>query len=250
MARIAAAVLAVGLGIAPLAAGASAGAPEAAVSSAALAGVDKLYLHRNAAGNLDASVRELESLLESRPGDPAVLWRLGRSLVRVGERFDDKKSRLACLTRAQGFLEKAVALDGSDPEAHYWLGVSVGRQGELRGIFKSLKLVKVMKKEMESVLAIDPNHGGAHHVLGEMYKQMPGFVGGSRKKSLRELELAFERAPNYTAAYAVLAESYRDAGYRDKAKAVLNRLFEVKTPEDPAEFEDNLKEARELLKKL
>jgi tetratricopeptide (TPR) repeat protein len=220
------------------------------VPAATLEAVDRLYLYRHQPGGLDASVTSLEALLSQRPDDPAVLWRLGRSMVRVGERFEEKREQLAAYTRAQGLLERAVTLDGSNPEAHYWLGVSVGRQGKLRGIFKSLSLVKVMRREMETVLKLAPNHGGAHHVLGEMYRQMPGFVGGSKKKSLQELQLAFERAPNYTASYAVLAEAYQEAGEKEKAKAVLNRIFEVKEPEDPAEFEDNLKEAKELLKGL
>ncbi|MBI5623188.1 MAG: hypothetical protein HY924_05350 [Elusimicrobia bacterium] len=225
-------------------------AAEAPAASAGLDEPDRLYLHRHQGDNLDAAVRRLEALSEGRPVDPAVLWRLGRCLVRVGERISAKKPRLAVFTRAQGLLEKAVELDGSNPDAHYWLGVSVGRQGQLRGVFKSLSLVKVMRREMEAVLKLDPRHGGAHHVLGEMYRELPGFVGGSRKKSLRELELAFELAPDYTASYAALAEAYRDAGEKDKARAVLNRIFEVKAPEDPAEFEDNLKEARLLLEKL
>lgn len=229
---------------------ASSALAEGAAPAASLAGADKLYFHRNQPGNLDASVKELEALLAGHPEDPAVLWRLGRSVVRVGERHDDKKERLAAFVRAEGYLEKAVRLAGNEPEAHYWYGVAVGRQGQLRGIFKSLSLVKVMRKEMEAVLKLDPNHGGAHHVLGELYRELPGFVGGSRKKSRSELELAFTLAPDYTASYSALAETYLDAKEDDKAAAVLNRLFEVKNPQDPAEFEDNIKEARELLDKL
>ncbi|MBI4677118.1 MAG: tetratricopeptide repeat protein [Elusimicrobia bacterium] len=220
-----------------------------AVSTAVLSGIDRRYFYRHQGRNLDESVEAMEALLAARPDDPALLWRLGRSVVRVGER-KQKKERLAAFERAQGLLEKAVGLDPSNPEAHYWLGVAVGRQGQLRGIFKSLSLVGVMRREMEAVLKLDYNHGGAHHVLGEMYRELPRFVGGSKKKSLAELELAFKLAPDYTASYAALAEAYRDLGEDEKAAAVLNRIFEVKTPQDPAEFEDNLKEARELLEKL
>ncbi|MBI5210733.1 MAG: hypothetical protein HY927_12245 [Elusimicrobia bacterium] len=228
----------------------SRGADGPPAAAAALADIDGRYFNRHRAGNLAGSVESLERLLAAQPDSPEVLWRLGRSLVRVGEGVEKKKDKLAVFVRAQGLLEKAISLDDKNVEAHYWFGVSMGRQGQLRGIFKSLSMVKVMRREMEAVLKLQPRHGGAHHVLGELNRELPGFLGGDKKKSLEELELARSLAPDYTASYGALAEAYLDAGQKGKAVAVCKAVLEVKSPEDPAEFEDNIKEARELLKKL
>ena len=67
---------------------------------------------------------------------------------------------------------------------------------------------------------------------------------------MEEFEKALALSPNDTAHYPDAAQAYVDAGQRDKAIAVLKKINDVKEPEDPAEYDDNMKDAKELLKKL
>ncbi len=220
------------------------------ISSATLAQIDYLYFHRHQGRNLDANAELVEGLLAEQPADPGLLWRMGRALVRQGERQDKKKERVKYFERAEGLLRKAVGLAPKDTEAHFWLGLSLGKQGQSKGILKSLGMVKPLMREMETVIALDPGHGGAHHVLGEMYRQLPGFFGGDKRKAVAELETALKLTPNYTAHYPALAEAYLEIKRKDKAVETLKRIFDVKNPEDPGEYDDNLKDAREMLEKL
>ena len=57
-------------------------------------------------------------------------------------------------------------------------------------MLKSLFLVGTIRREMETTLKLDPSHGGAHHVLGELYWQLPGFAGGDKELAVREFEKA------------------------------------------------------------
>lgn len=212
--------------------------------------VDSLYFYRHQPGNLEESIKRLEELVVARPGEGDHLWRLGRSLVRFGERQDSKKDKLKAFERAEELCRKAVELKPQDADAHFWLGLAMGKRGQTRGILKSLFLLGPLRREMEAVIKLDPKHGGAYHVLGEMDMQVPGFAGGSKKRAVKNLEKALDLTPNYTAHHPALAEAYMEVGDKEKAIAVLKRAFTVTAPEDPGEFDDNLKDARELLKKL
>jgi glycerate kinase len=222
----------------------------AAQPSSVLDEVDRLYFHRHEGLNLEDSIERLEALMGQSPGDPALLWRLGRSLVRLGERKEKKKEKLALFEKAEGLERRAVAAASEDPEPHYWLGIAMGRRGQTRGMLKSLFIVGDLKKEMGLVLALQPNHGGAHHVLGEMFMELPGFAGGDKKKALEELETAARLEPDETSHYVPLARAHLAVGDKEKAVATLKKALEVERPADPAEYERDLAAARRLLSEL
>lgn len=222
----------------------------AEASKPSFAEIDRLYFYRHKNGNLEASREKLEVILSKTPEDPEALWRLGRSLVRIGERKESKKEAIAHYEKAKELTKKSVALDDKNAASHFWLGLSMGRHGEARGILKSLFMIKPLKREMRTVLELDPDHGGAHHVLGELYRQLPLFVGGSKRKAVKELELAVEVDPNHTAHYTSLADAYLARRKKKKAVAILKRIFDVTVPDDPGEFEDDLRNAREMLDEL
>lgn len=212
--------------------------------------LDRLYFHRHQGTNLEQTISRLEAILKESPDDPKALWRLGRSLARLGERFEKKKEKLPVYERAEKHLRRAAELAPNDPDAQFWLGVDLGRIGQTRGLLKSLFLVGPIKRQMQATLKLDPNHGGAHHVLGEILWQLPGFAGGNKKKALEEFEAAVRLSPNYTANHGTLAEAYLHFKRVDDARKVLEAVAAVKEPADPAEYPDNLKDAQSLLEKL
>ena len=175
---------------------------------------------------------------------------MGRDLVRLGERRAGKADQLAIYGRAEKLLRQAVALQPREAAAHFWLGLAMGRYGETRGILRSLFLIGPLRREMRTVLELDPRHGGAHHVLGEMLREIPAFAGGSKKEAVRELETAAKLEPDYSPHFTALAEAYMAVGERDKAHTALEHIFAIQHPADPGEYDENVQEARDMLKKL
>lgn len=218
-----------------------------AAHEAPFATIDDLYLHRHIRGNLNRSVEMLEDVLKREPENPEALWRLGRNIVRLGELEPKVEAKIMMFSRAEGMIAKSISLAPGNPEAHFWYGLSLGRNGEARGILKSLFMIGPLKKRMRRVLELDPNHGGAHHVLGRMYFKLPVLAGGSNRKAVEELEKALELSPNYTANYGALAEAYIAVGAEDKAVAVLKRFGGVQEPSDPAVYEEHRKDVSKLL---
>jgi tetratricopeptide (TPR) repeat protein len=177
-------------------------------------------------------------------------WRRCRALVRRGEKRDKKADKLADYDLARQDCQKAVALSSGSVDAHFWYGISMGRWGEAKGIMKALFMIKPIRQEMAAVLALDPKHGGAHRVLGEMLWQIPGFAGGDKKKALEEFETAVKLSPNYSSNYQPLAEAYLHFDRKDEAIKTLNAVLSIANPEDPVEYADDRADAKARLAKL
>ncbi|MDX6770279.1 MAG: glycerate kinase [Elusimicrobiota bacterium] len=210
---------------------------------------DELYFHRNEAGKLDDNIKGIEAALVHGE-NAAYLWRRCRALVRRGETRKTRAEKLADYAAARADCEKAVALHPGSPDAQFWHGVAMGRWGETKGIMKALFLVKPIKRAMEATLALDPAHGGAHHVLGEILWQLPGFAGGDKRRALAEFEAAVRLSPDYTANHRPLAEAYLHFKRKTDAVRVLKAVEAVERPADPAEYPENLADARALLREL
>ncbi len=114
-------------------------------------------------------------------------------------------------------------------EGHFWLGVNYGSYGEAKGVLKSLSLVGPIKAEMGAVLRIDPGYenGGANRVLGRVYYKLPGFVGGSNKKSLLNLLRSKELGPKDGLTRIYLAETYLALDEVEKAREELEFVLNI-----------------------
>ena len=213
--------------------------------------VDRLYFHRDQGKNLADSISELDGLIKNGGGPPAEFyWRRCRSIFRRGEKREKKADKLADFVLAGQDCAKSVELNPYDADAHFFYGVVMGKRGETQGILKSLFLIKPIKTEMNAALRLDPNYGGAYRVLGEILWQVPGFAGGDKKEALEKFQAAVRLTPNYTANYQPLAEAYVYLGRKDDAIKTLKAVAEIKDPADPAEYPDDLADARKRLAAL
>lgn len=249
-ARKAAALAAAGLGAALLV------LPAGATKFAAAETFDAQYLARNADGNLQKNIEALQAVLAAEPA-PATpewrapyLWRLCRAKVRRGETLKKRGERLAEYESAKADCDASLALSTAEADAFFWRGVALGRWAETKGMLKALFAIKTIKSDMAETLKRDPSHGGAHNVLAEILWQVPGFAGGDKKKALDEFETALKLSPRYTANHQPLAEAYLYFKRKDDAIRVLRQVEATKDPADPAEYPDNLADAKKLLEKL
>ncbi|MDD5304818.1 MAG: TRAP transporter TatT component family protein, partial [Elusimicrobia bacterium] len=217
---------------------------------------DARYFQRNIGDNLQKNIEGLEGVLKSEvigEGElwkAGYLWRLCRAKVRRGETLKQKSEKLNEYESAKIDCEKSVALSSGAADAHFWLGVALGRWAETKGMMKALFTLKTIKREVAETLKLDPRHGGAHHMLAEILWQVPGIAGGDKKKALSEFELAVKLSPAHSANYQPLAEAYLYFDRKDEAVATLKALLAIKEPADPAEYPENLADAKKLLLKL
>lgn len=126
----------------------------------------------------------------------------------------------------------------------------MARYGEAKGILKSLSLIKPIRAEMHKTLELDPGHGGAHQVLGQVLWKLPRLAGGDKKEALAEFEVAVRLSPKHTANYVPLAEALLHFGRREDAIRVLESALKISNPTDPAAASENVPKARSLLESL
>ncbi|MFD0860808.1 tetratricopeptide repeat protein [Sungkyunkwania multivorans] len=68
---------------------------------------------------------------------------------------------------------------------HYKYGGALGMKALTSSKLKALGLVGDIKKSFLSAASLDANHIDARWALVELYMQLPGIIGGSKKKSLK-----------------------------------------------------------------
>lgn len=212
--------------------------------------IDSFYFHRDQGRNLNLSLDQIKAALSKNPKTPALLWREGRDYIRMGEKADQSKKKLYFFEKAKKALEESLQIESHQPDAHFWLGVALGRIGQTRGILRSLFLLEPVRRQMDEALSLDHHYEPAIHAQGEVYLDLPGFVGGSLDKAVLKFKEARAIDPNDLVNLLSLGEAYQKRGEKEKALNVLKAALEVKTPSDNGEYQDDRKDIQKLIKEI
>lgn len=220
--------------------------PQAA--EARLKEADSLYEQYRRTENLDPlrqAVSILDQLAGADPNNYNVAWRRSRAYYHLGDDTKGSSEKLKLFDQAMQAGTHATELNSGGADGHYWLGVSDGGYGEVKGMFKALSLTKSIRKEMETVIRINPSYesAGAYVVLGRMDFELPGLLGGSKKRAIQEYQDGLKLAQN-PLLKVYLADSLIDDGQKDQAKGLLDQVL-AEHSGDP-----NLRDAQQEAKKI
>lgn len=212
---------------------------------------DDLYEQRGDLARAKEALAKYQVALLQKEDPYGVYWRMARVEYWIGDHTAANGEKKRIFEMGIYHAKKAVALGQDRPEGHYWLGVNYGVYGEAKGVLKSLSLVKPIKEEMNKVLAIAPafDDGGADRVLGRVYFELPGFFGGSKKKSLEHLLKSKEMGPRVGLTRIYLADTY--LALKDVQKAREELDFVIAMEPDPSLIPETAQEkdmARDKLK--
>ena len=176
-------------------------------------------------------------------------WRISRIRYYIGAHTERKKDRKSIFSQGIYYGNKAVVAEPEKPDGHYWLGVNNGKYGETKGVLKSLSLVKPIKKGMNKVIELDRSYedGGADRVLGRVFFKVPGFAGGSKKKSLEHLLKSKELGPEDALTRVYLAETLLKHKQIDEAREELEYVLNM---EDDPRWVIGIRESKEMAKEL
>ena len=139
----------------------------------------------------------------------------------------------SCIDHSQ----RAILRDSRSGVGYFFKGLCLGRLGELKGIWGSLKIITPVRENMEAAAKIDPaiDHGGPHRALGRLFFKLPGVLGGDLKKSIDHLLKAVDYGPLYWENHYFLAESYFDNQQYLLARSELQKAMDIaaQTKDDP-----------------
>jgi len=193
-----------------------------------------------------------KAVLERDPDNAHVLLRLAALAYWLGQVAEDEPA-LPYLEEGLRYAERAVEIDDTNADAHFWRGVLMGRIGEERGILQSLFMVPDIMRAVERALALNPNHDGAHLLASQVYRKAPGWPlsVGNRAKALEHALEAVRLNPDATSRWLNLAEAYLANRERGKAVEALRRVLEMPlTPGDEVLSQRDKERAAQLLEEL
>jgi tetratricopeptide (TPR) repeat protein len=194
---------------------------------------------------LDALVLDSKVMLDE------IFWRKSHLCFERGYSLKKNSEKKTWYERGEKFAKFAIEKNPNNPEAHFWFALNKGSVGKLNGVLNSLFMVDDLKKEAKKVIELDPDHAGAHMLLGEVYKSLPGLFGGNKKKAIEEFKMAIEKDSLHTPSYISLAKTYRDIKEIEEAKETINKLLSLNASRDIRRFElYDKKDAEKLLKEI
>jgi tetratricopeptide (TPR) repeat protein len=128
----------------------------------------------------DKAKEAFENLARQEPRNAIAHYYLGKLLLM--EQFLDAD-------RAVEMLEKSTALDPTNAEFYYLLGLGISKQTQGAGFVRQLFLIPKVKDAMVRAINLDTNYIEAHQMLGRYYQEIPSIYGGDEQKAWRELEI-------------------------------------------------------------
>ncbi len=225
-----------------------------------LAAGDREYAARRA----PAALVHYERALRSDPKNFGALWRTSGTVIDISEFDTNVARRKAAFERAGDLARQAIAVEPKRAEGHFHLARALGRQALSVSARQRTQYALDVRQSALDALACDANHPGAMHVLGRWHAEVmrlngvmrmiaKTFMGGkvfgeaSWKEAIRFLERANALEPNRTVHQVALAQVYRDAGEKNKARAMFEAalkapIFDINDSEYKAEAARELKE--------
>jgi tetratricopeptide (TPR) repeat protein len=183
-------------------------------------------------------IDQARDLLEAELGRerrPETLALLSRVYFLIGDiRAGTDETRLAAYERGRELGQRAVELAPRSEEAHVWYAINTGRWGQTKGVLRSLFLLPSIRRELDTIFALNPRSLRGHALAGNVFFEVPALFGGDRKKAEEHYRTALEIDPAFTVARVDLARLLIAAGRRDEARRELTRAVEETAPNDPA----------------
>src|SRR6478672_7987703 len=193
---------------------------------------DKEYVAMNAS----AALQHYEEAIKIDPKNYEALWKASRSAVDLGSYESNDDKRETYFKNAEKYARDAVAANPGDPEGHFNLARSLGKNALTQSPKSRIKYAKDVRTHALECLKIEPKHAGCLHVMGMWNAEVmrlngftrmlaKNFLGGqifdsaNWNEARRYMEESVAAEPDRIVHHVDLAGVYRDIGEKEKARA-------------------------------
>jgi len=185
-------------------------------------------------------IDELRTALElaaQTGGDLDTLLALSQACFIYGDvRAKTPDEKLEAYDRGRQIAKRAVELAPRSAAARFWYGTNTGRWGQTKGVMRSLFLLPTVKEAMEAALELDPAYAPAYALGGNIYYEVPGWVGGDLDRSEAMFRRGLELDPHYTNMRVGLARTLWKKGRAADARREAQAVLDEKSPSNPADW--------------
>jgi Flp pilus assembly protein TadD len=144
--------------------------------------------------------------------------------------------KLAGYERGRDAARRAIELAPKNPDAHLWYAANLGRWAIARGKLRAAFLLSDLRKAIETVLELDPNHVGGLALAGSFYLETPGFMGGDVARAERYERKALALDPHFTRARVELAKCLIERSRYVEARRELQQVLDETQPSYVADW--------------
>lgn len=153
-------------------------------------------------------------------------WKYSMALQSFAARFVEEEENQAKLFKEGAEVARSAA--ERDPECgpcEFWTAIHMAQYGERIGIFKMLGSLSEILTRLEKAAQLDPAHAmaGPYRVLGTIYQNLPGIIGGDNDKAEVYFEKAIAITPLEPINYLALAKLKQAEGEQELAKRFAQR---------------------------
>jgi tetratricopeptide (TPR) repeat protein len=189
------------------------------------------------------------------PHNAEVLWRLSRVETHLADHMpaatdEEKDAQLKVYHTALDYADSAVTSDPKNSMAYTYRAVANGKIALFKGVFSVGSIVKQVKNDCESAIALDPGNAIAYYILGrthaklaekpKMFRWPLGLAWGNIDDAIKFYRKAISLDPNFVMFRLDLAKAYVEDDDDAKAKEELTVVPSIpKRDED----DDSLKTA-------
>jgi tetratricopeptide (TPR) repeat protein len=209
------------------------------------------------------ALKKYQEALQLSPSDKRSLYKCSELNSVIGNRQQDKKSKMEYFNAAKLYAETALKQDPNDADANFAMAMAMGRMALVSSGKEKVQNVREIKKYADLALAADPKHYKALHLLGKWNMEVAalnvaekaalklvygGLPSASVGAGIDFYEQCRRSNPNFILNYLELAKAYKINGQSDKAIEILNRM--LKLPPRSADDNDYKAEGKKLLESL
>lgn len=151
-------------------------------------------------------------------------------------RAKTSEEKLEAYERGRQAAKRAVELNPKSAPARFWYGTNIGRWGQTKGIMRSLFLLPAVKEAMQTALDLDPSFAPAYALGGNIFYEVPAFVGGDLERSETMFRKGLELDPHYTNMRVGLARTLLKTGKTADARREALAVLDEKAPSNPADW--------------
>jgi tetratricopeptide (TPR) repeat protein len=199
--------------------------------------LDALWKTRDEAATLKEIDEVVKSALKAGE-DYGVLWRAARVRWWVADGASNEKLKKQIAKEGWLYADRALKLNGSGPEAKYYLALNIGAYSQAVGVLVAIgeglegKFVDNLDTACKANEAFD--RMGCHTAKGRYWWELP-WPKRDLKKSVAELEAVTQKHPEHLRTWLFLAETLLKDGKLPEAKAAFAKATAGSNEYDPPE---------------
>lgn len=194
---------------------------------------------------LDETIGILEGIVKQTPTDVDTLIFLSRVWLTYGfVRATDKEERITAFRNGKEIAQKAIDISPNNPDAHFYFVANLSTLGQVQGILNSLFMLPRVRKEIDTILELDPDHAYGIAMQGLLFTYLPPILGGDLKIGESYLRRSVVLDPHTSSTKLYLGINLKRQKRYDEAKKVFKEIIDEKNPKVYADWYINRRWAR------